>query len=377
MRAREKMPEARLRIPPGMREPFARRIIHVDMDAFYAAVEMREVPEYRGRPIVVGGSPDRRGTVATCNYAARRHGIRSAMPSATARRLCPEVLFVAPRFELYRAVSAELQRIFRRYTRQVEPLSLDEAYLDVTQCRLFGGIATDIAKDIRRRIRGEIGLTASAGVSYNKFLAKVASDMNKPDGLKIIRPSEGPSVAAALPIGKFFGIGPVTEEKLRRHRVRTGEDLRAWPKERLQAFFGKHGEYYYFACRGLDFRSVQAERVRKSVGSETTFLQDLEDHSDMLEMLRLRAREVAQNLQDRNLTGKTLTVKAKFSDFRQVARSRSLAQPFSSCQEMMELLPGLLERAVPKGRAVRLLGVSVSNLVQLTEESESVQRFLL
>lgn len=361
----------------GRKDPFSRRIIHIDMDAFFAAVEMREVPEYRNRPIVVGGNPDRRGTVATCNYEARKFGIHSAMASATARGLCPEALFVKPRFELYRSVSAEIQAIFRRYTEKVEPLSLDEAYLDVTDCRLFGSIATEIARDIRRSIQEKTRLTASAGVSYNKFLAKIASDMNKPDGMKVIRPSEGSDLVASLPIGKFFGIGPVTEAKLRKHKVRTGADLRTWPKERLLAFFGKHGEYYYQACRGLDFREVQPRRIRKSVGSETTFVEDLEDFPDMLKMVRLRAREVAQDLQDRNLTGKTITVKVKFSDFRQVIRSRSLRRPFSSYEEMTEVLPELLQKAITEGRTVRLLGVTVSNLVQLTATGEPKQQFLL
>ena len=358
-------------------DPFARRIIHVDMDAFYAAVEMREVPAYRGHPLIVGGAPDQRGTVATCNYEARKFGIHSAMPSATARRLCPQAIFVKPRFDLYRAVSAEVQEIFRCYTRKVEPLSLDEAYLDVTGCRLLAGIATDIARDIRRRIFERTRLTASAGVSYNKFLAKIASDMNKPDGLTVIRPGEGPRLIATLPIGKFFGIGPVTESKMKRLGIHTGADLRRWPLERLRPLFGKHAEYYHRAARGLDLREVQAERQRKSVGSETTFLRDLDDFGQQLQQLRLRAREVALDLQERSLTGKTVTVKVKFSDFRQVTRSHSFDRPLASYRDMVEILPALLRRAVPGRRAVRLLGVTVSNLVRHPDDKGPAQRQLL
>ena len=358
-------------------DPFARRIIHVDMDAFYAAVEMREVPAYRGHPLVVGGAPDQRGTVATCNYEARKFGIHSAMPSATARRLCPQVIFVKPRFNLYRTVSAEIQGIFRRYTQKIEPLSLDEAYLDVTGCRLLSGVATDIAREIRRRIFERTQLTASAGVSYNKFLAKIASEMDKPDGLTVIRPSEGPQLVAALPIGKFFGIGPVTERKMKRLGIHSGADLRQWPLERLRPLFGKHAEYYHSAARGLDLREVQAERPRKSVGSESTFLRDLDDFEQQLQQLRLRAREVALDLQERCLTGKTVTVKVKFSDFQQVTRSHSFDRPLASYRDMLGVLPELLRRAVPGRRAVRLLGVTVSNLVRHPDERSPGQRQLL
>ena len=362
---------------PAAAEPSARRIIHVDMDAFYAAVEMREVPAYRGHPLIVGGAPDRRGTVATCNYEARKFGVHSAMPSATARRLCPQAIFVKPRFDLYRAASAEILELFRRYTEKVEPLSLDEAYLDVTGCRLFGGVATDIARDIRRRIAERTRLTASAGVSYNKFLAKIASDMNKPDGLTVIRPSEALRLIAELPIGKFFGIGPVTERRMKRLGIRTGADLRRWPLERLRPLFGKHAEFYHQAARGLDLREVRAERPRKSVGSETTFLRDLDDFGQQLEQLRLRAREVALDLQERCLTGKTVTVKVKFADFRQVTRSHSFDRPLASYRELAEILPALLRRAVPGRRAVRLLGVTVSNLVRHPDERGPAQRQLL
>ena len=358
-------------------DPFGRRIIHIDMDAFYAAVEMREDPSLRGKPLVVGGYPDQRGTVATCNYEARAFGIHSAMPSKTAQKLCPDVVFLRPRFELYREVSAEINRIFRHYTPQVEALSLDEAYLDVTKCRLLGGIATDIARDIKRRIAEQTRLTASAGVSYNKFLAKVASDMDKPDGLTVVRPKDGPKLASELPIGKFFGIGPVTEARMKKLGIHTGADLRQWPLERLRPIFGKHAEYYHQAALGLDVRDVQPNRPRKSVGSETTFLSDLDDLEDMLKALKLRAREVALDLQERHMTGRTVTVKAKFSDFTQVTRSHSFDRPLASYQQIADILPKLLQRAVPDGRPVRLLGVTVSNLVRHADERSLGQRSLL
>ena len=354
-----------------------RRIIHVDMDAFYAAVEMREDPSLQGRPLVVGGDPERRGTVATCNYVAREFGIHSAMASRTARKLCPEVIFLRPRFNLYRAVSDDIRAIFRHYTSLVEPLSLDEAYLDVTDCRLFGGIATDIARDIKRRILQTTRLTGSAGVSYNKFLAKIASDMDKPDGLTVIRPEEGPKLVEDLPIRKFFGIGPATESKMRKLGIETGADLRKWPLECLQPLFGKHAEYYYHASRGADLREVEPNRPRKSIGSESTFVQDLRDVETMLKELRLRAREVAMDLQERQLTGKTVTVKVKFSDFKLVTRSHSFGHPLVSYRQMVEVIPELLRQAVRPGQTVRLLGVTVSNLESHTDEKDLLQRSLL
>ncbi len=358
-------------------DPHARRIIHIDMDAFYAAVETREDPSLRGHPLVVGGDPECRGTVATCNYEARAYGIHSAMASRTAKKRCPEVVFLRPRFDLYRSVSAEIQEIFRRYTYKVEPLSLDEAYLDVTGCRLFGGIATDIARDVKRRILERTRLTGSAGVSYNKFLAKVASDMNKPDGLTVVRPEEGPKLASRLPIRKFFGIGPVTAARMKKLGIETGADLRKWSLERLQPLFGKHAEYYYQAARGMDFREVEPDRPRKSLGSETTFERDLRDLEEMSRALRLRAREVALDLQERRLTGKTVTVKVKFSDFTQVTRSHSFARPLASYRQMANVLPDLLRRATRPGQAVRLLGVTVSNLVSHSDAEEPAQRDLL
>jgi len=248
-----------------------RKIIHVDMDAFFASVEQRDKPEYRGKPLIVGGKPNSRGVVAACSYEARKFGIRSAMPCSKAYRLCPEAIFVPPRFEVYREASEKIREVFWRYASQVEPLSLDEAYLDVSYTESFGGSATRIAQAIKDEILAETGLVASAGVSYNKFLAKIASDMDKPDGLYVIKPEHGAAFVAALPVGKFFGVGPATEAKMHEHNIYIGQDLLAWTEDELQGVFGKSTNYYYQAVRGIDLRPVRSSRVRKSLGKETTF----------------------------------------------------------------------------------------------------------
>jgi DNA polymerase-4 len=340
-----------------------RKIIHVDMDAFYAAVEQRDQPDYRGKPLVVGGSPGSRGVVATCSYEARRFGIHSAMPSAHALRLCPEAIFVRPRFQVYRDVSTQIQSIFREVTERVEPLSLDEAYLDVTGVARRHGSATYIARDVKRQILQETGLTASAGVSYNKFLAKLASDMDKPDGLYLITPEDGPGFAAELPIGRFHGIGPATERRMHEHGIRSGRDLLDWPLERLQSLFGKAANYYYQAARGIDERPVSAQRVRRSLSSETTFQHDLRDPLEMLAQLRQLAAEVAQGLGARQLRAHTLTVKVKYADFRLVTRSATSAVAFGEVAELCRFLQPLLARTEAGTRPVRLLGVTASGLI--------------
>jgi DNA polymerase-4 len=251
-----------------------RKIIHIDMDAFYASVEQRDDPELRGKPVAVGGSRER-GVVAAASYEARRFGVKSAMPSVTAKRRCPGLIFVRPRFDVYRAVSQQIREIFAAYTPLIEPLSLDEAYLDVTQNLKAMSSATEIAEEIRARIRSETGLTASAGVSYNKFLAKMASDERKPDGLFVITPRMGPAFVEALPIGRFHGIGPVTRARMEGLGIRNGGDLKAQPLLFLQQQFGKAGPYYYALARGIDDRPVCADRIRKSIGCETTFTADL------------------------------------------------------------------------------------------------------
>ncbi|MCK4708892.1 MAG: DNA polymerase IV, partial [Gammaproteobacteria bacterium] len=253
-----------------------KKIIHVDMDAFFAAVEQRDFPEYKGKPLIVGGNPEKRGVVATCSYEARKFGIHSAMASSTAYRLCPQAIIVKPRFEAYREVSNIIRSIFHQYTNLVEPLSLDEAYLDVSESSQFDGSASLIAKDIKQKIFEQTQLTASAGVSYNKFLAKVASDMNKPDGLTLIRPEQGEEFVAALAIGKFYGVGKATEAKMKSLGINAGADLKKLSLSECQQTFGKAGSYYYNICRGVDEREVVKQRERKSLGSETTFEKDLD-----------------------------------------------------------------------------------------------------
>ncbi len=337
-----------------------RKIIHVDMDAFFASVEQRDAPEYRGRPLIVGGKPDSRGVVAACSYEARRFGIHSAMPCSRAYRLCPQAVFVRPRFEVYRAVSAQIRDIFHRFATAVEPLSLDEAYLDVSDTPAHDGSATLIAKEIKSLILEETGLTASAGVSYNKFLAKVASDMDKPDGLAVIRPEEGAAFVETLPIGKFFGVGKVTEAKMHALGVFTGGDLRALSLARLQKHFGKSAHYYYQIARGIDERPVQPRRGRKSSGKETTFAHDVSDVSQMLETLNALAEKVGSALEARQQRAQTLTIKVKYADFQQLTRSISLETGFTSVAEMKSFLPYLLEKTEVAQRPVRLLGVSLS-----------------
>lgn len=339
-----------------------RKIIHVDMDAFYAAVEQRDDPSLRGQPVIVGGSPTGRGVVATCSYEARRFGIHSAMPAARAVRLCPDAVFVHPRFDVYRAVSRQIQAIFRDYTDRIEPLSLDEAYLDVTDTPGFQGSATLIARDIRRRIREEAGLTGSAGVSYNKFLAKQASDMDKPDGLTLITPEQGARFIAGLAIGRFHGVGAATERRMRELGIGNGADLRAWTLVDLQQAFGKRAAFYYAIARGIDDRPVQASRERKSIGAENTFVADLSQREALMAELEPLTAKVAASLAAKRLQARTLTLKVKYADFVQITRSRSRPQPWVSAADMLYHLDGLLAQTDAPARAVRLLGVTVSGL---------------
>lgn len=339
-----------------------RKIIHVDMDAFYAAIEQRDDPALRGRPVVVGGRPDGRGVVATCSYEARRFGIHSAMPAARAIRLCPEAVFIRPRFTVYRAVSRQIQALFRHYTPLVEPLSLDEAYLDVTQSQGFQGSATRIARDIKARIRAETGLTASAGVSYNKFFAKQASDLEKPDGLTLIRPGQGADFVASLPIGRIHGVGRATEQHMHDLGIRTGADLRRWSLAELQQAFGRRAVFYFGLARGVDERPVRPERIRKSVGAEQTYAADLQEQAAMREALLPLAEKVSEVLARRELQGYTLTLKVKYSDFQQITRARSRALPFLMAEDMLPVAAALLCQTEAGARPVRLLGLSVSSL---------------
>ncbi|RYZ55593.1 MAG: DNA polymerase IV [Sphingobacteriales bacterium] len=332
------------------------------MDAFYASVEQRDHPEWKGLPVVVGGSPEGRGgVVATASYEARKFGVRSAMPSKRALQLCPDAIFVLPRFSAYRDVSRSIREIFRRYTDIIEPLSLDEAYLDVTQDRLGIGSAIEIANQIRSAIRDELLLTASAGVSINKFVAKIASDMNKPDGITFIGPSAVESFIEQLPVEKFYGVGHVTAAKMKAMGLHKGADLKALTEAEMIRSFGKTGRFYYRIVRGIDDRPVETDQETKSLGAEDTFPEDRTTHNDMINELYRISRTVAERLKRYSLKGRTVTVKVKFSDFRQITRSRSLQQPIADEETIAAVASELLCGAVREGERVRLLGISLSN----------------
>jgi DNA polymerase-4 len=338
-----------------------RKIIHVDMDAFYASVEQRDNPELRGKPVAVGGSRER-GVVAAASYEARKFGVRSAMPSVTARRKCPELIFVKPRFEVYKEVSLQIRAIFAEYTPVVEPLSLDEAYLDVTENLQGIASATEIAERIKAKIRAETQLTASAGVSYNKFLAKLASDHRKPDGLFVITPAMGPSFVETLPVERFHGVGPATAAKMNRLGIFTALDLRAKDEAFLQAHFGKAGPHFYGICRGIDPRPVRADRVRKSVGAENTFPRDLTSLDDMRAELSPLVDKVWRYCESAGMRARTVTLKVKFADFRIITRSRSSVAPIADRSTLASISIELLAAQFPVPKGVRLLGVSLSSL---------------
>ena len=354
-----------------------RKIIHIDMDAFYASVEQRDNPEYRGRPVIVGGSPQRRGVVAACSYEARKFGIHSAMSSARAARLCPEAVFIKPRFDVYRRISEQIRAIFLRYTELVEPLSLDEAYLDVSDSGLFQGSATRIAGAVKTDIRNATGLTASAGVSYNKFLAKIASDMDKPDGLYVITPAAGATFIESLPIGRFFGVGKATEARMAKLNITTGADLKLLSREQLHRHFGKTGEFYYHIARGIDKRPVSNRRQRKSISSETTFMEDLLDTDTLLGSLQKLADETFRSLANKQLSARTVTIKVKYADFQQVTRSKTLPEPVMTAASVGPVLAELLAKTDAGMRRVRLLGVGLSNLQPLSSGQSLQQTSLL
>ena len=338
-----------------------RKIIHIDMDAFFASVEQRDNPELRGKPVAVGGSRER-GVVAAASYEARKFGVRSAMPSVTAKRRCPELIFVTPRFDVYKAVSLQIREIFAEYTPIIEPLSLDEAYLDVTENLKDIASATEIAEAIRAKIRRETNLTASAGVSYNKFLAKLASDQNKPNGLFVITPKMGSAFVENLPVEKFHGVGPATTAKMNRLGIETGLDLRAKTLPFLQQHFGKSGPYYYWIARGVDERPVRANRVRKSVGSENTFAQDLHTFEPMRDARETIIGKVWRHCQATGIRGRTVTLKVKFANFQQITRSKSVGDAIDSLADLERLSLGMLAPLLPTEKGVRLLGISLSSL---------------
>jgi DNA polymerase IV len=336
-----------------------RRIIHIDMDAFYASVEQRDNPDLRGLPVAVGGSRER-GVVAAASYEARKFGVRSAMPSVTARRQCPDLIFVPPRFDVYRAVSQQIHAIFARFTTLIQPLSLDEAYLDVTAPLIDRGSATAIAEEIRSAIRLETGLTASAGVSYNKFLAKLASDYRKPDGLFVITPKMGPAFVEDLPVGKFHGVGPVTADRMKALGIHTGMDLRRQSQAFLAEHFGKAADYYYGVARGQDDRPVDPDRVRKSLGAETTFAQDLMHWHQVAPAVEPLCAKVWAACLKGGHAGRTVVTKVKYADFQQITRSRSSIGPIGSYAELERISLELLRPCFLPPRGIRLLGVTVS-----------------
>lgn len=338
-----------------------RKIIHVDMDAFFASVEQRDNPELQGKPVAVGGSSGR-GVVAAASYEARKFGVRSAMPSITAKRLCPDLIFCKGRFEAYREVSQQIRAIFRHHTDLVEPLSLDEAYLDVTEDKLGFGSATRIAELIRQEIRAKTKLTASAGVSYNKFLAKLASDQNKPDGLCVIKPGQGAAFVAGLPVRRFHGIGPRGAEKMARLGIETGADLAAKDIAWLRAHFGSFADYLYRAARGIDLRPVRASRIRKSVGGERTFSEDRSSGPALRETLEDIIDIVWGYIERAEAKGRTVTLKLKYTDFQIMSRARTVAAPIAGRAEFSAIARELLDEVLPLPLPIRLMGLTLSKL---------------
>ncbi len=353
-----------------------RRIVHVDMDAFFASVEQRDNPDLRGKPVAVGGSRER-GVVAAASYEARKFGVRSAMPSVTARRKCPELIFVPPRFDTYRAVSMQIRAIFARYTPLIEPLSLDEAYLDVTENLPGLASATEIARRIREEIRAATGLTASAGVSYNKFLAKLASDANKPDGLFVITPRMGPAFVETLPVGRFHGIGPRTAAKMNQLGIATGLDLRARPLPFLREHFGKAGSFYYWISRGIDHRPVQPDRIRKSVGTEDTFDSDLFTHDQARGAVQPLIDKLWRHCEASGIRGRTVTLKVKYMNFQLITRSHTLAAAYDTRDAVVAAVDALLGPLFPTPHGIRLLGVTLSSLASGRETEPDRQQLTL
>ena len=337
-----------------------RKIIHIDMDAFYASVEQRDHPELQGKPVAVGHA-EKRGVVAAASYEARRYGVHSAMSSVKARQLCPELIFVPGRMEVYKEVSAQIHQIFHEYTDLIEPISLDEAFLDVTENKKGMDLAVDIAREIKTRIRQELHLIASAGVSYNKFLAKIASDLRKPDGLCTIHPDQAESFIAHLPIEAFWGIGPATAQKMHSLGIYNGETLRACSEEMLKRQFGKTGTLYYQFARGIDLRPVEAVRIRKSIGCEHTLEKDISQKSAVIIELYHVVCELTERLQKKQFSGTTLTLKVKFHDFTQITRSTSVGHNLSTLQEILPLAKKLLQGVDYPQHPIRLLGLTVSN----------------
>jgi DNA polymerase-4 len=349
-----------------------RKIVHVDLDAFYASVEQRDNPCYRGKPLVVGGLPQERGVVVAASYKAREFGIHSAMPSYLALQKCPALVFAPPRFEVYRSISTQIHAIFKRYTDLVEPIALDEAYLDVSQNKLELPYATTIARQIKAAILAETDLTASAGVSVNKFLAKMASGMNKPNGLTVILKEHAADFVAALRIEKFHGIGQVTATKMHNLGIHTGADLKQYSQAELVRHFGKVGHFYYLIARAEDNRIVEPNRIRKSIGAETSFTKDLDDPQVMLLELETIAQTLQHRLESYQALGRTVTLKIKFTDYERITRSKTVIAAVGKAETITQVAKELLASVSLEGRSVRLLGISLSNL-DCTQELKPVQ----
>ena len=344
-----------------------RKIIHIDMDAFYASIEQRDNPEYRGRPLAVGYAAER-GVVAAASYEARKFGVHSALPSLTALSKCPQLIFVPPRFDVYREISIQIRNIYLEYTDLVEPLSLDEAYLDVTVNKPGIASATRIAREIKVKIKKTTGLTASAGVSVNKFLAKIASDWRKPDGLFVILPEEAESFAGELKIEKFWGVGKVTAAKMRELGIHTGHDLKQYDEAELVRLFGKAGHIYYQNARGMDSREVVPDRIRKSLGAEETFMTDLDNKEELEKKLREIADEVWQRASARGFYGCTVTLKIKYMDFREASKRRTFSSPVEDFHTFWAAALDLLDTAEFGGqKRVRLMGLYISNAREADE----------
>lgn len=340
----------------------SRKIVHIDMDAFYASVEQRDHPEYRGQPLVVGGNRSR-GVVAAASYEARQFGIRSAMAMNKALDRCPGLIVIPPRMAAYKAVSLQIREVFLEHTDLVEPLSLDEAFLDVTRNKKSMPSASWVAQEIRAEIFQRTGLTASAGVSFNKFLAKVASGMNKPNGFTLITPEQAPAFVEALPIEKFFGVGKATADKMHRLGIKTGADLLRLSLEELQTTFGKAGRSYYHIVRNEDARPVNPNRERHSVGTEDTFDQDLHSRQEMLARLEAIAHEVMRRMDKCQFTGRTIVMKVKFGDFQQITRSRAMDHPVRHVEEIIAVAKRLFAQVSIPPRGVRLLGLTIGNAI--------------
>jgi DNA polymerase IV len=338
-----------------------RKIIHIDMDAFFASVEQLDNPDLRGKPVAVGGSGERH-VVAAASYEARKFGVHSAMPSITARKLCPELIFVRHRFDRYQEISQKVFEVFKEYTDIIEPLSIDEAFLDVTIDKKSIGSATLIARSVKDEIKKRTGLTASAGISFNKFLAKIASEIKKPDGIFIIPPEKAEKFIEELPVEKFFGIGKVTAEKMHKLGIHSGFDLKQWDLLSLIRNFGKAGKFYYDIVRGIDNRPVETNSERKSIGTELTYEKDLTTRFEIIAELYKVERELMERLEHSGTTGRTVTVKVKFSDFRQITRSRTLQNYIRSFKTLHDEVCEIRRSLNLEGNKIRLLGVSVSNL---------------